>query len=449
VRRAVLATVLCLVAAGCGERSEPVVREATVAKLGPQPIRYDLDLRWDDAAARLSGTERIAVRNSTGRELRRLWVRTWANAYGSCSKRHITVEVVGGGRGGRDAQKCTAKEIVLDRPLAPGAQITVALRLELIVPDQFDRFGRTKDAAYLGSALPTLAVAIGARWRLPAYAERGEAWFSFPSSWRVKLETDPRLQVAATGTGTGRRGTWRLAATRARDFVMAIGDFEVAERRAGATRIRHYRTPGVRVQDARKSLDAAAAALTAFGRLYGPYDRRELDVVDVRGRVAAAGIAMEYPELILSPPSGSAVVHEVAHQWFAFILGNDPSREPWLDESFAEFSASRLPRSVTGGDRLGACTAKPGQPRRTSPMEVWERTRGRAYTRQVYIGGACSLRRLQDELGEARFDDMMRALVKRFRDRTWTGADFAAAVRRAAPEGFDADAFLRREQFVG
>lgn len=31
------------------------------------------------------------------------------------------------------------------------------------------------------------------------------------------------------------------------------------------------------------------------------------------------------------------VYHEVAHQWFYYLVGNDENEEAWLDESFASF----------------------------------------------------------------------------------------------------------------
>ena len=36
------------------------------------------------------------------------------------------------------------------------------------------------------------------------------------------------------------------------------------------------------------------------------------------------------------------VVHETAHQWFYSLVGNNQARDPWLDESLAEWATARL-----------------------------------------------------------------------------------------------------------
>ena len=44
----------------------------------------------------------------------------------------------------------------------------------------------------------------------------------------------------------------------------------------------------------------------------------------------------------------SVVAHEVAHQWFYNIVGNDQVDEPWLDEAFAQYSTNLYYVDVRG-----------------------------------------------------------------------------------------------------
>ena len=434
VRRALL---LCFLVAACGDGSVPVKPPPRPEALWPAPERYEVDARW--AKNELSGTMRLTLRNTGPEPLREVWLRTWPNEFGSCRKPLARLRPSAGTREG-----CTAQRVALDEPLPRGERTTLALEFAVNVPPVLDRFGRDERVAYLGNALPTLAVADEGGWRLPPYFDQGEAWFTLAADWRVELDVPAGLTVAATGTETS-PGVHE--ASSARDFMLAIGELRTKAIRVGDITVRHFRSADQPVADADRALRVARASLEAFQRWYGPYGRDELDVVQGPAEIATRGIAMEYPELILTPPAGAAVAHEIAHQWWAFQMGNDPHREPFLDESFAEFSAARLPRAVTGGDRLRGC---PRPPRRPEPpisadVPAIEKAGGRAYVRTVYVGGACMLRRLQKALGDDRFDRMLRDLVERHRDRTWTRADFVAAIENAAPGDLDVDRFLERE----
>jgi aminopeptidase N len=169
-----------------------------------------------------------------------------------------------------------------------------------------------------------------------------------------------------------------------------------------------------------------------------------VDLVEGPGEVARGGVAMEYPELVLTPAQSTDVAHELAHQWFYSIVGDDQWSEPWLDESFAEFSAARLPpRQVP--NRLRNCRVPDA--RRVpldASMATMTRGGGGRYVRTVYVGGACLLRALQRALGPARFDAFMRRLVATHRDGVDTTADFVAGVRAAAPGNATVERLLRR-----
>jgi hypothetical protein len=316
----------------------------------------------------------------------------------------------------------------LDEPLAPGARGEIAFDYSVRVPERVDRFGRSRGVAYLGSALPTLAVADRQGWRLPPFAEAGEAWFTLDAPWRVRLRSRRGDRVATTGQETS-PGVY---AGHARDFMIAIGPFRASRRRVGETLVRQWALPATPARDARTALDWAARSLRAYSRWYGPYGRPELDVVDGPTTVARRGVAMEYADLVLTPPNAFGVAHEVAHQWFAMRFGNDPFREPWLDESFAEWSSARLlPR-----DRLGGCKQRfraPADPPITAGMDVFNRTRGREYTRSVYLAGGCAIDRVAAAVGRARFDRALREGLREHRDRTWTRGDLEVALEHVRP----------------
>jgi aminopeptidase N len=416
----------------------------------PDRARYTLDLAYDARRFTISGTERIAFRNVGPAPLGSVWLRVWANAFGGCAVSRAHVTVTGGGRLGARRRDCTALEVRLPQPLAPGADAEVALRIRVTAPRRADRFGRFKGAGYFGNAIPVLAVADRRGFQLPPYTFAGESFYSLTSAWRVRLRAPAGLRVAATGTQQGGRdatGGVTFVAPRARDFMLVVGRFDVRTAQAGPVRLRRFSIPGTPASEAHRTLRTAAVAMRSFARWYGPYDRPEVDLVEGPGEVARGGVAMEYPEVVLTPAQSTAVAHELAHQWFYGIVGDDQWSEPWLDESFAEFSAARLPPRQFP-NRLRDC----GLPDASrvpldADMATMTRARGR-YVRTVYVGGACFLRAVQRALGTARFDAFMQRLVATHRDGVDTTADFVAGLRAASPGNATVERLLRRTGLV-
>jgi aminopeptidase N len=444
--------------AGCGATAAaPHARDAparqttpVAAPRWPDQARYALDLAYDARRFTISGTERITFRNGSAAPLPAVWVRAWANAFGGCriSRAHVTIRA--GGRFGRRRRDCTALEIRLPRPLAPGARATIALQIRVTAPTRPDRFGRFHGSAYFGNAIPILAVADARGFQQPPYSFAGESFYSLTSSWRVRLRVPAGMTAASTGSRSGpaRGGIVTLVAPRARDFMIVVGRFTVTTAQAGPVRLRRFAVPGTPAADTRKTLRIAALSMRRYAGFYGPYGRPELDLVEGPGEVARGGVAMEYPELVLTPAQATAIAHEVAHQWFYGIVGDDQWTEPWLDESFAEFTAARLPsRQVP--NRLRDCRIPEA---RQTPLDAnmarLTSVPGR-YLRTVYIGGACMLRALRRALGPARFDTFTRGLVASHRDGIDTTADFVTAARAAAPGDATVERLLERTGLTG
>ena len=89
-----------------------------------------------------------------------------------------------------------------------------------------------------------------------------------------------------------------------------------------------------------------------YGRLFGEYPYDELDICMVSMPAEIGGI--EHPGLVeisygpLSMMLDIIVTHEVAHQWFYAVVGNDQYDEPFLDESFASFCETLYRQYVRG-----------------------------------------------------------------------------------------------------
>ncbi|MBA2625143.1 MAG: hypothetical protein H0U89_06025, partial [Acidimicrobiia bacterium] len=104
---------------------------------------------------------------------------------------------------------------------------------------------------------------------------------------------------------------------------------------------------------------------------------------------------IEYPGHVMQGPGtiGRTTAHEVGHQWFYALVGNDQGRDPVLDEGLATWAEAR----VDGTLGTLADTAVPAEAagRAGLPMSFWE-TRRDAYYRGVYVQGAQALAALGD-----------------------------------------------------
>jgi aminopeptidase N len=113
-----------------------------------------------------------------------------------------------------------------------------------------------------------------------------------------------------------------------------------AEVRAGDVTVRVI---APRPIDVDSTARVAADALQTLADRFGPYPWSEVDVIGVSLGPDAGG--MEWPGAVwidglAEGPGSSALTidHELAHQWWHALVGNDSIRAPVIDEPLAQYS---------------------------------------------------------------------------------------------------------------
>ena len=402
----------------------------------PERPRYTLDLRVDLAANVVEG--RQVVRFTPDLPTDRLVFRLWPNGpRPSRAGARLDVEdVYLGSTAPAPTQRPDATTLVvpLDDPLAAGETIEATVPFRLTLPGPVnDRLSRRGDTVRLGTFHPLLAWEPGVGWATePPTALFAESTTSPVADWSVSITVPDGLSVHSSGAP--RDGRWY--GTAMREFAISVGRFRVAEGIAGAPQQVPV-TVAVETgmpDDPEAYLSTVVRSLTDFGVRFGPYPYERYTLVltpDLSGGI-------EYPSFVHqgSGTGGRTTPHEVGHQWFYSLVGNDQGRDPWLDEGFATWAEARYLNNLSSF--TGRSIPADARGRAGEPMTFWDAGRGSSYYRGVYVQGAQALAALgPPEL----VDCALRHHVARHAHRIATNRSTMDALRVVFP---DAEAVLAR-----
>jgi hypothetical protein len=351
--------------------------------------------------------------------------------------------------------------VPLPAPLAPGASIDLSLDFAIDIPAG-DGVGNYGEFAYQDGILalahfyPTMAV-YDTDWRLETPSSQGDVIYHDASLYDVTFIAPEGLKVVATGATLdqkalgGGRTAWRLAGGPMRDFnIVASRDYEEATRQVRGVEVNSYYLPQDRA-GGETALGFATDALRDFEEAFGRYPYRELDVVSTA--TEAGGI--EYPGMIVvarglydsEDPTGffqAATAHEVAHQWWYNVVGNDQVNSPWLDEALAQYATY-----LYYGARYGQSGYDGFE---KSLQDRWERVgladkpiglpvgdyQDKEYGAIVYGRGPLFLLALRDEIGD---EEMAELLKQHYAENRWdiaTTEGFQALAEEVSGKDLDA-----------
>lgn len=337
-----------------------VESERSVLDQLPGASVYHVDLRIADTLANIEGELKVRYTNQENEPLHEVLFHLYADLPSNqidiqtVSVNHRTIPPI------LDLQESLLC-VPLPEPLEPGEQVVIALAFSIVAPtdgsSQYGLFGYTEDILALSQCLPIIAVYDEAGWRADLPPTYGDLTHADSSFYLVRITAPSDLSLAASGITIERMQMNSeqqviFAAGPVREFYLAASPrYTVLTEQVGEITINSY-APVEYAAGAGIALTYAIEALQFYEHTFGLYPYTELDVVGTP--MSAWG--MEYPCVVAiglsayktasdSNPGGNSVnvfeltiAHEVAHQWFYNVVGNDQIHEPWLDESIVQYA---------------------------------------------------------------------------------------------------------------
>jgi hypothetical protein len=423
--------------------------------------RYDLEVRleWPQANSgkgpRLVGVERVRYTNSETTPLAEIYFNLYPNQPGYSGQMQVeTVSVNSQAVQPELTANKAALRVPLLQPLAPGAAADLTLTYNANVPIQPDQgyhiFSASDDTIALAGFYPAIAVYDESGWNIDVPPPYGDATYLDTSLYRVKFTLPEQMVVAASGSlleqvsnGDGTQ-TQTLVSGPMRDFyLVARANFIRVSEVVDSTRVNSFYPPDLE-SGGKLALRYAADALRVYNQRFGPYPYAEFDVVATP--TTAGGV--EYPGIVVvsqnlyDQPGGffeHATVHEVAHQWWYGLVGNDQVDHPWLDESLTNYSTvfywERVKGPAATQEMIGAFFFGPYESAKEQGQDravigpVADFSIGE-YGIFVYGKGPLFFNALRQEVGDETYFKIMQSYYSEYKYKVAQPTDLMAVIER-------------------
>ena len=448
-----------------------VKAERAVLDSLPDASVYHIDLQIPDDCLFVLGREEVRYTNQQDVPLSEVYFRLYPNLLGG----EIIVSAVKvDGKAVEPAYEAanSAMRVPLPAALQPGERVVIEMDFAVEVPQEmsgnYGLFCYFEGVLALNEFYPVIPVYDDEGWNVEIPPRSGDLTYLDASFYLVRVTAPAGLTVVASGVEIGREREGdnqilTLAVGPARDFYIVTSDrYTVTSKKVGETTVNSYAFPE-RADGAKLALQHAADAMASFNTRFGVYPYTEFDIVNT----PMLALGMEYPGLVaiglkLYDPDAESggiptryvlpptVAHEVAHQWFYNIVGNDQVDEPWVDEAVVQYATGLYIADISGEE--GA------EGYRDSWYDRWDRVdradipigmptgayEGKEYGAIVYGRGPIFVAALAMEMGQATFDEFLRDY---YESHKW-GIGTAHGVKQLAERHCQCDLTTLFEEWV-
>jgi hypothetical protein len=409
--------------------------------------QYTLHALLDYSSYQLAVDETIRYTNQTGVTLGELVMAVVPNLRDGFSLENIMQD------GNALQYDLSGQRLTVSLPqgVAPGAQATLSMRFRISLPAKIKEhpYGYDIDQVNLTDWYP-FVVPYSNGWVLHEPGAMGEYLVYDAADFEVNIRTtQPDVVIAASGLADSEPdGEWtRYRLSGARTFAFSASDqflvYDATAGETGAVQVLSYYYPGYETEGA-AILNAAVRAVGIFESQFGAYPYGSLSIIQ-----ADLNDGQEYDGLVFLATSfynqydGSARsnlvaigVHEIAHQWWFGLVGNDQAMEPWLDEAMCVYSEEIFYRYIypNSHDWWWNFRVNWFGPSGYVDTNIYEPPTFRAYVNASYLNGANFLEALNYRMGDDAFFAFLQDYASRYGRGRATGYDFFAVARQHTTE---------------
>lgn len=490
-----LTIILTINIAGCGtSKTKPIINTTSEnTPLSPEVEKsqnlnkYDINVELNEADKLLTGETNVSYINNENIPLDKIYFHIYPNAYkrentspvppedfqtvysSGFKPGSITIKFVTSNNKSLEYNIEGTDETILGitpkAPLKPGETVNISIGFEIVIPPVADRLGYEDECFNFGNWYPIAAVYDESGWNLDPYYAIGDPFYSDVSDYRVNITVPEDVIVAATGEAiddqvSGDKRTYIFEENSVRDFAwVASNKFNIDVEKVNGIEIKSYSLDGSKDRN-EFALESAKKSVEIFNKTYGEYPYKTLSIVATH---FISG--MEYPGIVFINKDyyydntdkfylEVTVAHEVAHQWWYSVVGNDEVDEAWVDESLAAYSEI-IYYQKTQGKEYGNNYMKHDytdvyngyknnlfQGNEIILQSVSKFQSLNDYALLVYYKGAIMHNSIREKVGDEVFFKILKTYYDKFKFKNATSQDFINVVEEVT--GYEWDDFFSK-----
>jgi len=367
-----------------------------------------------------------------------------------------------------------ALEVSLKNKLEPKQSVNVIINFKLELPECVHRLGYYAGHVNLGNWFPILAKYEKGEFIIEPYYSTGDPFFSDIANFNVEFKYSSDYSLFSTGEVKNQKCKDSVKIDKI--YASAVRDFAIFLSKENLTKSKKIEDTTVffsgynQDENVDRYLNVSVKAVNYFNKTFGAYPYESLEVV----KAPFIHGGMEYPGVVIISDNITndfdiikVIVHEIAHQWWYAVVGNNEIKEAWLDESLAEFStilflANHKEFDVTYDELISESFANyvlfadivkslNKQINTSMLLPVNEYNSEYEYTYMIYVRGVLMLDSVNNLVGEKNLIKTLKKYYSKYKFKIATTDDFIALSKSVSKKNIDVvfDSWLSGKTIVG